>query len=129
MSINHRVLTLIKSEKIRDKYLLWSTFFLLTAASLTLTGCSQYRDLPPGTVKEIRNSGFTNGGVTDLQNSKPVSDLKTASPVISTETVTVLPLDEPSPSPDYIVGPFDVLSINVSGNTIFSSSSALKNCF
>ena len=37
--------------------------------------------------------------------------------------MTVQPLVEPPPSPDYIVGPYDFLSINVSGNPVFSSTS------
>jgi len=103
------------------KYLIFSAVFLLAAAHLLLTGCARYRDMPPGTVKEIRGSGFEGVGVTDLQKAKPGSVLQTASPIVEQETVTVLPLAEPPPSPDYIVGPYDVLSINVSGKPEFSS--------
>ena len=103
------------------KYLIFSTVFLMAAAPLLLTGCARYRDMPPGTVKEIRGSGFEGVGVTDLQKAKPGSGLQTASPILEAQTVTVLPLAEPPPSPDYIVGPYDVLSINVSGKPEFSS--------
>jgi len=103
------------------KYLIFSAVFLLAAAHLLLTGCARYRDMPPGTVKEIRGSGFEGVGVTDLQKAKPGSGLQTASPILEAQTVTVLPLAEPPPSPDYIVGPYDVLSINVSGKPEFSS--------
>ena len=103
------------------KYLIFSVVFLLVAASLLLTGCARYRDLPPGTVKEIRESGFEGVGVTDLQKEKKKDGLQTASPIVEAQIVTVLPLAEPPPSPDYIVGPFDVLSINVSGKPEFSS--------
>jgi polysaccharide export outer membrane protein len=103
------------------KYLIFSTVFLLAVVPLLLTGCARYRDMPPGTVKEIRGSGFEGVGVTDLQKAKPGNGLKTASPVVEAETVTVLLLAEPPPSPDYIVGPYDVLSINVSGKPEFSS--------
>jgi polysaccharide export outer membrane protein len=105
----------------RIKCLIFSAVFLLGAAPLLLTGCARYRDMPPGTVKEIRGSGFEGVGVTDLQKAKPESGLKTVSPVVEQETVTVLPLDNTLPSPDYIVGPYDVLSINVSGKPEFSS--------
>jgi len=104
-------------------YLKLSVFFLLIL-SLVFTGCARYRDLPSGTVKEIRDPGFESVGVTDLQKSKSgsqASSLQTASPIVEAQIVTVLPLDEPPPSPDYIVGPFDVLSINVSGKPEFSS--------
>ena len=103
------------------KYLIFSAVFLLAAAHLLLTGCARYRDMPPGTVKEIRGSGFEGVGVTDLQKAKPGSGLQTASPILEAQTVTVLPLAEPPPSPYYIVGPYDVLSINVSGKPEFSS--------
>ena len=105
----------------RIKYLIFSTVFLMAAAPLLLTGCSRYRDMPPGTVKEIRGSGFEGVGMTDLQKAKPGSGLQTTSPIVEAQIVTVLPLDEPPPSPDYIVGPYDVLSINVSGKPEFSS--------
>src|SRR5664280_2620709 len=103
------------------KYLIFSTVFLMAAAPLLLTGCSRYRDMPPGTVKEIRGSGFEGVGMTDLQKAKPGSGLQTTSPIVEAQIVTVLPLDEPPPSPDYIVGPYDVLSVNVSGKPEFSS--------
>jgi polysaccharide export outer membrane protein len=105
----------------RIKYLIFSTVFLLAAAPLLLTGCARYRDMPPGTVKEIKGSGFEGVDATDLQKAKPGSGLKTISPVVEQETVTILPLDNTPPSPDYIVGPYDVLSINVSGKPEFSS--------
>lgn len=99
----------------RIQYLIFSAVFLL-AAALLLSGCS----LPSGTVKEIRESGFESVGVTDLPKVNPGSGLKTASPIVEQETLTVQPLAEPPPSPDYIVGPYDVLSINV-GKPEFSS--------
>jgi polysaccharide export outer membrane protein len=74
-----------------------------------MAGCARYRDLPPGTVKEIRPEG--DGSVT--RNA--------SSPVVESQIVTVLPLTEAPPSPDYIVGPYDVLSVNVSGKPEFSS--------
>jgi protein involved in polysaccharide export with SLBB domain len=82
----------------RIKYLIFSAVFLLATALLLLTGCARYRDMPPGMAKEIRGSGFEGVSVTDLQKAKPGSDLKTASPVVEAQDVTVLPLNKPSPS-------------------------------
>jgi polysaccharide export outer membrane protein len=164
----------------RIKYLILCAILLPAVAGLllTTTGCARYRDIPPGTVKEIRGPGFEGVGVTDLQQAKPGSGMgskatgsaipagtagrageaaamggqKTTdpagstttrptvesrstivkadtvtgrnprSPILESETVTVQPLQsEPPPSPDYIVGPYDVLSVNVSGKPEFSS--------
>jgi protein involved in polysaccharide export with SLBB domain len=79
----------------RIKYLIFSAVFLLAAAPLLLTGCARYRDVPPTTVKEIRGSGFESVDLTDLQKAKPGNGLKTASPAVEAETMTVLPLAEP----------------------------------
>jgi protein involved in polysaccharide export with SLBB domain len=91
---------IIKSEKtmMRIKYLIFSAVFLLAAAPLLLMGCARYRDVPPGTATEIKGSGFEGVGMTDLQKVKPGSDLKSASPVVEAQTVTVLPPAEPPPS-------------------------------
>jgi len=226
----------------RIKHLIFCALLLPAVAGLLLnmTGCARYRDIPPGTVKEIRGPGFEGVGVTDLQQAKPGSGMSTVSPageapgatgqksvsaagpgaeaisgmgsrtassaspattaggtagamgaategvsasgmkssgaagavtsgsgiksggsprpavesrstivkadtaagrkssgatgatsprpvtdprspIIESETITVQPLSEPPPSPDYIVGPYDVLSINVSGKPEFSS--------
>jgi len=59
---------------------------------LITTGCTTYRDLPPGTVKEIR------------------------SPVIERDEVTLAPFKEQAPPPrDYLVGAGDILSIQIYG--------------
>lgn len=70
---------------------------------LILAGCAAYRDLSPGSVKTI-----------------PIGKAAESS-VVAEETVTVLPLDEQTPSPEYIIGQGDVLFINVSGKPEFSS--------
>lgn len=61
----------------------------------------------------------TRSGMKSSSAARPITDPR--SPIRESETVTVQPLSEPPPSPDYIVGPYDVLSINVSGKPEFSS--------
>jgi len=65
---------------------------------LTISGCSAYRDLPAGSVREI------------------------GSPIVSTEQVSVSTpvVSETPPSRDYLVGPGDVLLVNVNGRSEFS---------
>jgi polysaccharide export outer membrane protein len=72
-------------------------FFPLLLALSLISGCTAYRDLPAGTVREI------------------------GSPVVSSEQVSVpaLPIETP-PSRDYQVGPGDVLLVNVIGRPEFS---------
>lgn len=79
--------------------LLPPVFILSLLLTLSLmSGCTAYRDLPAGTVREI------------------------GSPVVSSEPVSVpaLPV-EPSPSREYLVGPGDVLLVNVNGRPEFSA--------
>ncbi|MFA6413902.1 MAG: hypothetical protein WCW53_14530, partial [Syntrophales bacterium] len=61
----------------RIKYLILCAILLPAVAGLllTTTGCARYRDIPPGTVKEIRGPGFEGVGVTDLQQAKPGSGM------------------------------------------------------
>lgn len=144
----------------RIKYLILCAVLLTAVAGLllTATGCARHGDMPPGTVKEIRGPGFEGVGVTDLQQAKPGSGMgskatgsaipagtagstttrpaaNSRSPIIESEIVTVQPLVEPPPSPDYIVGPYDVLYVNVNGKPEFSrgptsgsSSSSTTGC-
>jgi polysaccharide export outer membrane protein len=104
----------------QTRYLKLSVFLLL-ALSLIFTSCARYRDVPPGTVKEIRGPGFESVGMKDLPKTNSTSGQNTDSSIVEAQIVTVLPLAEPPPSPEYIVGPFDVLNINVSGKPEFSS--------
>ncbi|PKN38369.1 MAG: sugar transporter [Deltaproteobacteria bacterium HGW-Deltaproteobacteria-2] len=87
----------------RNKPIISAVLFLMLFTFLMLTGCATYRDMPPGTVKDIP------GQETKDKNSQNVH-----SPIVEQQIVTVSPLSEPPPPPDYIVGPYDVLSINVS---------------
>ena len=118
----------------RNKLIIFTVVFLLSITFLMLTGCAMYRDISPGTVKKIpvgdavaqsetkANSSivFKNGR---WQKNSIVakSEIKTNSSIVTEETVVVFPLEEPPPAPDYIVGPADVLFINVSGKPEFSS--------
>ena len=86
------------------KYALVSSVFLLSSVPLWIAGCASYTDLKPGTVKEItRQEAFS-------------------SPVVEQELVTVPTFTESPPPADYIVGPNDVLFINVNGDPQFSSA-------
>ncbi|HON59014.1 MAG TPA: polysaccharide biosynthesis/export family protein [Smithella sp.] len=79
---------------------------------LVMGGCTLYRDIAPGTVQKIpvrvdpAAARAAQGG---------------NSPVVEQQRVIIAPLDEPAPSPEYIIGPNDVLYINVSGKPEFSS--------
>lgn len=95
----------------RKKYFIVGALFLVTTAFLFFSGCARYRDLPPGTVKQI--------GAADVQNTAQSQDSK--NPIVEAEVITIPPLDEKQPTADYIVGPYDLLSVNVSGKPEFSS--------
>ncbi len=64
----------------------------LVLLALVLGGCSTYRDLSPGSVQEV-----------------------VASPVLENQAVEVTPLQSPVPSIEYLVGPGDILFINIDG--------------
>jgi polysaccharide biosynthesis/export protein len=84
--------------------------YFLIFTFLMLTGCVMYREISPGTVKQI-----------PIGESTASSTIKTNSSIIAEETVTVLPLSEPASSPEYTIGAGDVLFINISGKPEFSS--------
>jgi len=92
--------------KIRNS--LFISFFLMAVVVLTM-GCAHYRDLEPGTVQEIGADGSENAVVKD------------AGAAVESHLVTVAPLPNTPPPADYIVGPRDLLSINVNGKPEFSS--------
>ncbi|MBN1363808.1 MAG: polysaccharide biosynthesis/export family protein [Syntrophaceae bacterium] len=79
-----------------------------------------------GAVKEIdvSTAPSTQAGTT------PVSVPQEGSPVVQVENVTIPPLEEPAPDPDYIVGPNDIIIIDVIGapeySSIFSSTSVFR---
>ncbi len=87
----------------------------MSAALALLQGCAAYRDIRPGSIL----------GISSQERLTPVGKSETdASPVVEQETVTVPFLEEPAPPADYVVGPGDVLFINVNGQPEFSSISA-----
>lgn len=121
--------------------------YFLIFAFLMLTGCAMNGNMSPGTVKQISSQEATAGSGNNTNSSivfengrwqtrRVVAESrnKANSPVVEQEIVTVRPLAEPPPSPDYIVGPYDVLSVSVSkpdfssmGSTAGSSSSTASN--
>ena len=84
----------------------FNVFLLLILLLSLLSGCTAYRDVPAGTVREI------------------------GSAVVAREEVSVeLPSPEAVPVREYLVGPGDVLLVNVSGRpefTVTSSNSSGK---
>ncbi len=95
----------------RKKYFILGALLLLTTAFFIFSGCARYRDLPPGTVKEI--------GSAQTQKSEVNQD--SDNPIVESQVVNIPTLDEKQPTADYIVGPYDLLSVNVSGKPEFSS--------
>jgi len=111
----------------RNKLIIFTIVFLLPITFLMLTGCAMNRDMSSGTVKQIpiqeSNAGSGNktnssivfeNGRWQTRSVVAESGINAHSPIVEQEIVTVMPLAEPPPPPDYIVGPYDVLSINVS---------------
>jgi polysaccharide export outer membrane protein len=119
----------------RDKLIIFKIISLILTIFLMLTGCATYGDMPTGIVKQIPNGETVTGSETKTNSSIVFengrwqtrsiagSRIKTNNPIVEQEIVTVLPLAEPAPSPDYIVGPYDVLSINVSKSDFTSMGS------
>jgi len=82
---------------------------------LVLTaGCAHNRDLAPGTVTE--------GGVVDSETT----GMKDTGAVIESRMVTATTPVDTTPPADYIVGPLDLLSINVNGKREYSSMANSK---
>ena len=118
----------------RNKITIFKFSFLFLAAFVLLTGCARYRDIAAGSIIPIPIDDASTGSETKVRNSivyengrwqtRSITTKKEVdgkSPIVSDETVTVLPPEEPAPSPDYIVGSGDVLFINISGKPEFSS--------
>lgn len=74
---------------IRIKHLISGTFYVLAFVSLLLAGCAHYRDLPPGTVKEIRGSGFEGVKLEDLQRAKSGGEAEGASAIVEARQVSL----------------------------------------
>jgi polysaccharide biosynthesis/export protein len=100
-----KMLLKYKSRNFHIIVFMFIIFFLMT-------GCAMYREVPAGTVKKI-----------PIANAGSADAIKANSSIVTEETVTVLPLNEPAPPPEYTVGAGDVLFINVSGKPEFSSLS------
>lgn len=74
---------------IRIKHLISDSFYVLAVVSMILAGCAHYRDLPPGTVKEIRGSGFEGVKIEDLQKARPGVDAESASAIVEARQVSL----------------------------------------
>lgn len=116
-------------------------FSLMLAFSLFSAGCATYRDLQPGTIVEVskqenlspmvkaeKETGQWRDGRLYFVKQKYVPDTvadtgKTATAIVEQQSITVPPIQELPPSMDYIVGPNDVLFINISGKLELSSVS------
>jgi polysaccharide export outer membrane protein len=114
-----------------------AVFIVISIALLFSSGCATYSDLKPGTVRDITaEQGVVSGlGVKEEKSiqwrdgnlyffkKKTVTHVvpKEHSPIVEQQTVTVPFAEETPPPSDYVVGPNDVLFINVNGNPAFSS--------
>jgi polysaccharide export outer membrane protein len=118
----------------RSKLIIFTVVFLLSIAFLMLTGCAMYRDISPGTVRQIpvgdavaQSETKTNSSIVfengrwQKRSTVARNEIKANSSIVAEETVTILPLEEPAPTQEYVVGSGDVLFINVSGKPEFSS--------
>ncbi len=124
----------MKSKTIRTKsgFSAHLPFLLLTVIFFILTGCAtqgkwengRWKTMDSrstaGTIKEIGGNETT---ATSAQQpgSTPLSASEGGSPIVELQNVTVPPLQEPPPSPDYIVGPGDIIMVEVLGAPEFSS--------
>jgi polysaccharide export outer membrane protein len=95
----------------RDKTI-FSLCIILFSLPLIFGGCARYRDIAPGTTQKIPVR------VDPAAMRVAPSDNNS---VVEQQRVTIAPPDEPAPSPEYTIGPNDVLYINVSGKPEFSS--------
>jgi polysaccharide export outer membrane protein len=71
-----------------------------------------------GTVKDITEP--TPGAPLKQPQAKMIYSANAKSPVVELENVTIPPLKEPPPPPDYIVGPNDTIMVTVAGHPEFS---------
>lgn len=125
----------------RNKSVTFKVTSLIFIIFLMLAGCATYRDIPAGTVKKIP-TGSIAGSETKAKGSivfengrwqtrsvvaKSQKEIKPESSVVSEETVTILPLEDAAPSPEYIIGDGDILFINVSAKPEFSSLSSTSS--
>lgn len=103
---------------LKSKVIRYFLVLLLTVALLLPMGCARDRGLVAGTVKDITAKGtavpLKKPGAKKTYNS----NAKNA--VVELETVTIPPLKEQPPSPDYVVGPNDTIMVTVSGHPEYS---------
>lgn len=104
--------------ELKPKVIRYFLVLLLTVTLIISIGCARNRDLVAGTVKDITGKGtavpLKKPGVMKTYNSN------TKNAIVELETVTIPPLKEQPPSPDYVVGPNDTLMVTVSGHPEYS---------
>ena len=79
---------------------------------------------PVGTIKDI--------GVKEITAApllKPESASQEGNAIVELQNVTVPPLQETSPSPDYVVGPGDIIMVEILGAPEFSSVMSTANTY
>lgn len=101
-----------------SKYFYFLIVLLFAAATLLPAGCARHRDMVSGTVKDITEP--TPGAPLKQPEAKMIYSANAKSPVVELENVTIPPLKEPPPPPDYIVGPNDKITVTVAGHPEFS---------
>lgn len=125
----------------RNKSVTFKVTSLIFIIFLMLAGCATYRDIPAGTAKKIptgatAGSGAKAKGSLFFENgrwqtrsvvTKSQKEIRPESSVVSEETVTILPMEDAAPSPEYLIGAGDILFINVSGKPEFSSLSSTSS--
>ncbi len=102
----------------RTKSTIFISVLFLSSASFLAPGCATYSEISPGSVMEVTHQETLSPVKKAEANKSP----QPAASVVEQELVTVPPLEEPAPPADYIVGPHDILYINVSGKPEFSTA-------
>ncbi len=103
-----------KTMSLESKSCGYLLVLLMVIASLLPAGCARNRSLVSGTTEEIRG----NTKVSPVQIPETV---QTGGSVVGVENVTIPPLSESPPSPDYIVGPNDTILVMISGAPEFTA--------
>ena len=76
------------------RYLLFAVLFMFAVSSFIITGCARYKDLPSGTSKAIRGSGFSGFDLAELQKPATEKESKGESRVNDNQALNSLPLSD-----------------------------------
>ena len=99
----------------KQRRIFCNSLILIAFVTAFVFGCAQYRDLAPGTIQKIP---------VRIDPAALRAGADNQSPIVEEQRISVAPLEEPAPSPEYTIGPGDVLYINISGKPEFSSLTA-----